>query len=90
MICGLDYGAGVLTLAVMALEYRSCPAHCGSAQFRRTLFAKQIALEHVRPVVLEVGILLARELADAYAGVNTPRVEELVSNFWDNDQFLAA
>ena len=43
-------------------------------------------LEHVHPVVLEVRILFPCELADA--GVDAPRVEELIPNLRDDDQLL--
>lgn len=52
------------------------------------LLPKKLVLEHVHTVVLEVRILFTRELADAYAGVDAPRVEELIPNLRDDDQLL--
>lgn len=53
------------------------------------LFEKR-ALEHVRAVVVQVGVLLPGELADSHAGVNAPGVEQLVSDFRNDDQFLTS
>ncbi len=47
-------------------------------------------LEHIDAVVFQVGALLPGELADAYPGVDAPRIQKLVPDFWDDDQFLAA
>lgn len=40
-------------------------------------------------MVVEVRALFAREFADANAGINSPRVEQLVSDLWHNYQLLA-
>ena len=45
--------------------------------------------EHVGTVVVEVGVLLAREVTDANAGIYAPRVEKLVSDLGDDHEFLA-
>jgi len=47
-------------------------------------------LEHVDAVVFQVRALLPGELADAYPGVDAPRIQKLVPDFCDDDQFLAA
>ena len=47
-------------------------------------------LEHVDSVIFQIRALLPGELADAYAGVDAPRIQKLVPDFWDDDQFLAA
>ena len=54
------------------------------------LHIEQLPLEHVRAVVVQVGVLLSRELANAHAGIDSPRIQKLVSDLGDDDQFLAA
>ena len=46
--------------------------------------------EHVHSVVFEKGVLLARELADANACIDSPCIKQLVPDLWNDDQFLAA
>jgi hypothetical protein len=40
-------------------------------------------------VVVQVGVLFALEFANANAGIDSPRVEKLVADFWNDHQFLA-
>ena len=51
---------------------------------------KERVPEHVRTVVVQVGVLLRREVANAHAGVDSPCIQKLVSDLRDDDQFLAA
>lgn len=41
-------------------------------------------------MVVEVSVLLARELSNANAGIDSPRIEKLVPHLGNDDQFLAA
>jgi hypothetical protein len=54
------------------------------------LSLKERVLEHVHAVVVQVGVLFSREVANAHAGVDSPRIQKLVSDLRDDDQFLAA
>ena len=47
-------------------------------------------LEHIHAVVVQIGVLLSREVANAHAGIDSPRIQKLVSDLRDDDQFLAA
>lgn len=47
-------------------------------------------LENVGAVVVQVGVLLPRKLADADASIVAPCIEQLVSDLRNNDQLLAA
>ena len=47
-------------------------------------------LKHFGTVVVEVGVLLTRELANAHAGVDAPRIEKLVPDLGNDHQILAA
>ena len=47
-------------------------------------------LEHVGTVVVEVGALFTRELTNANARMDAPRIEELVSDLGNDDQLLIA
>jgi hypothetical protein len=42
-------------------------------------------LKHVRAVIVEIGVLLPAELADADSSVDPPRVQEFVANLWNDD-----
>jgi hypothetical protein len=56
---------------------------------RANLLPKERALEHVRAVIVQVRVLLPREVTDADAVVDTPSVEKLVFDLRDDDLFLA-
>ena len=47
-------------------------------------------LEHVHPVIIQIGALLRREFANTHARVYSPRIKQLVSDLWDDEQFLVA
>ena len=47
-------------------------------------------LEHVHPVIIQMGALLRREFANTHARVYSPRIKQLVSDLWDDEQFLVA
>jgi hypothetical protein len=51
----------------------------------QVLSLEELVLEHVRAMVVQVGILLSRELAHAHAGVDAPRIQKLLSNLWNDD-----
>src|SRR4051794_1787279 len=63
-------------------------ATCGSRH--SGLMVEQRLLEYISAVVVQVGVLLSRELADAHAGINAPRTQELVADFWNNHELLTA
>jgi hypothetical protein len=44
--------------------------------------------EYVDPVIVQVRVLLSRELPNADTGVDAPRVKELISHFRHDDQPL--
>jgi hypothetical protein len=56
----------------------------------RDLLPEERVLEYVHAVVFEVCVLLSGELTHAYAGVDTPRIQQLVPDLRDNDQLLDA
>ena len=45
-------------------------------------------LEHVHSVIIQVSVLLPREVAHAHTRVDSPRIQKLVSDLRDDDQFL--
>jgi hypothetical protein len=51
---------------------------------------KKRVLEHVRPMVVEIGVLFSRELADAHAAVDAPGVQQLVADLRNDHEFLTA
>jgi hypothetical protein len=46
-------------------------------------------LEHIHSVVVQIGVLFSRKLANVHAGVDAPAVQKLVSHLRDDEQFLA-
>ena len=45
--------------------------------------------EDVRTVVIEVRVLLSRELTHPHAGVDAPGVQQLVAHLWNDHELLA-
>lgn len=78
---GADYG-----LLPAARAGGSCgPGHRDpNARLR----PEQFLPENIASVVIDVRVLLAREVANQYARVDTPRVEELVPDFRHENEFL--
>src|SRR2546427_9387785 len=49
---------------------------------------EQLVPEYVASVIVKVGALLASEVANPYARIDTPRVEELVPDVGHENEFL--
>ena len=41
-------------------------------------------------VTVGLGVLAPREFANTHARIYSPRIKQLVSDLWDNEQFLVA
>jgi hypothetical protein len=56
----------------------------------RSVYGSRSECLNTYAVVFQARALHPGEPADTYPGVNAPRIQKLVPDFWDDDPFLAA
>lgn len=54
------------------------------------ILGRSLITNALHAVVVQVGVLLSRKLANAHAGVDSPGIQKLVSDLRDNYQFLVS
>lgn len=47
-----------------------------------------VVFEDVCAVIVQIVVLLSRELTNTHASIDSPRIQQLVSNLWDDEQLL--